>query len=209
MAEIKSTKRSPRFIDLTGKRLGQWTVIGEAVGHCHRKVYWNCVCECGTQAKVLSENLRTSLSRSCKHCSAKTHGMSDSPEYQSWRCMKARCYNQNYPGYNFWGGKGITVCKRWRDSFLAFLEDMGSKPSPKHSIHRIDGDSGYEKPNCRWATPLEQAQNTSRTMLLTLGTETRCLREWARRLSTSHSTLRGRLKRGWSIDRTLTEPVRT
>ena len=80
--------------------------------------------------------------------------------------MKVRCDNPNATGYANYGGRGIKVCDRWRTSFAAFLADMGPKPSPKHSIDRIDNDRGYERGNCRWATPKEQRRN-SRTFVMT------------------------------------------
>jgi len=85
--------------------------------------------------------------------------MTDSAEYHSWSGMKQRCKDKNKDGYKYYGGRGITVCGRWRDSFVNFLADMGRKPSPKHSIDRIDGDGNYEPGNCRWATPKEQFLN--------------------------------------------------
>jgi hypothetical protein len=81
-----------------------------------------------------------------------------SPEYVAWQRMKQRC-DPKYPRYDEWGGRGINVCDRWADSFTNFYEDMGNKPSPQHSLDRIKNDKGYNPPNCRWATPKEQAQN--------------------------------------------------
>lgn len=86
------------------------------------------------------------------------HGQTDSPTYRSWKAMIARCEYPKTRGYRYYGGRGITVCKRWRNSFLAFLEDMGERPEGT-SLDRIDSDSNYEPGNCRWATAVEQRAN--------------------------------------------------
>ena len=83
------------------------------------------------------------------------------PEYCAWNRMKDRCYNKNYQFYKYYGGRGITVCDRWRNSFSNFFADMGNKPSTRHSLDKVDNNGNYEPSNCRWATPLEQASNKS------------------------------------------------
>ena len=88
-----------------------------------------------------------------------THGMTKTLEYKSWQMMRQRCYNPNDSHYSDYGGRGIRVCWKWMDSFEAFFKDMGRRPSPKHSIDRIDNNSHYRPDNCRWATPLQQARN--------------------------------------------------
>jgi hypothetical protein len=125
----------------------------------------------------------------------------------AWTNMVARCTNPKRPDYRYYGGRGISVCDRWRNSFAAFVEDMGPKPADM-SIDRIDNSRGYEPGNCRWATRHEQMQNTRATRLLTKDGETHGLNEWARRLGMTHASLQGRLRRGWSVDRTLAQAKR-
>lgn len=138
----------------------------------------------------------------------KSHGLSTTPEYNSWVNLTQRCTNENYRNYHGYGGRGITVCDSWRQSFETFLADMGSKPSPKHSIDRIDNSKGYCKENCRWATQQQQCRNTRRNNLITFDGDTKCVSEWAEVTGLSRKNIERRLGLGWSVDRTLTTPVR-
>jgi hypothetical protein len=134
------------------------------------------------------------------------HGKWKTPEFGIWLRMLDRCRNPNRRAYHRYGGRGITVCDRWH-SFAAFLEDMGERPSSKHTLDRIDNEAGYSPENCRWATWKEQQQNRSNNHRLTFQGETLCLSEWAQRVGIKKTTLQERLYRGWSVERALEEPV--
>lgn len=120
--------------------------------------------------------------------------------------MKAACNNPNHHNYANYGGRGITMCERWK-SFENFLADMGERPSRQHTIDRIDNNGNYEPGNCRWATPRQQLTNKRNNVRLTFNGETMTLMEWSERYNLLFETLRGRLKRGWSVEDALTRPI--
>jgi len=130
------------------------------------------------------------------------------PEYRPWCAIKTRCLNPNDRSYPAYGGRGITICDRWQDSFENFLADMGPRPTVLHSIDRIDNDRGYEPGNCRWATSRDQARNTRRNRALTFNGETQCIRAWEEQLGFGRGVINARLKLNWSVERALTEPIR-
>jgi hypothetical protein len=137
------------------------------------------------------------------------HGGSYTPEYRAWVRMIQRCENSNGPEFPGYGGRGIRVCARWRDSFEAFREDMGPKPSAGHSLDRFPDQNGdYEPGNCRWATNKQQSRNTRSNRLLTFNGETHCLAEWAAVTGVNSMALRSRLRKGWAVERALTTPVK-
>ena len=132
----------------------------------------------------------------------------NSREYRAWRNMKTRCYNERYPKYRCYGGRGIKVCDRWLHSFENFYNDMGPAPS-KGTLERKDTNGDYTPENCRWALQKEQVRNMRTNHLLTFRGETMCLTAWAEKVGISSKTLISRLKLGWSLERALTEtPVR-
>lgn len=130
-------------------------------------------------------------------------GRKRSSTHYSWTNMVARCTNPNRQDFKHYGGRGITVCERWRNSFADFLADMGEKPAGT-SLDRIDNERGYEPGNCRWATRTEQMQNTRTNRQITFGGETLTLGAWARRIGINHESLRARLQ-NWPLERALTE----
>lgn len=204
MVTTDSTRLTGHVKDETGNVYGKLTVIGFAGIRSDHRAFWHCRCECGKLIETAGVSLRRGNSRSCGCTNATLGSRSGSPEHRIWAAMKSRCYNSKTPYYHNYGGRGITICQRWRESFLNFLADMGPKPFPEATIERVDNDAGYSKENCRWATRLEQGQNTRKAQMLTYNGETMCLSAWARRLGINLSTLACRLKRGWSIPKALT-----
>lgn len=134
-----------------------------------------------------------------------THGMSKTPEHKVWIAMRHRCNNPKNAHYRNYGGRGIRVCERW-DDFTKFISDLGPRPTPGHTLERIDNDGDYCPENVCWATRRTQTRNRRIKRLLTLNGETHPTWVWARRLGVPLSRLHSRLHRGWSERRTLTQP---
>lgn len=134
------------------------------------------------------------------------HNMSRTPEHRAWQQMKGRCTNPNRSRSDRYVGRGISVCQRWIHSFENFFADMGPRPSPKHSLDRINNDGNYTPENCKWSTQKEQQNNTSRNRLITFQGQTKSESEWARHIGIRHGTLLQRLRYGWSLEKALTTP---
>ncbi|HFK1476726.1 hypothetical protein OCF13_26385 [Bacillus tropicus] len=156
----------PEFIDLTGKKFGRLTVVERVENDKYKNVRFRCICDCGNHKVIYRNALATGRTVSCgcynKEATskrAKIHGNSKTPEYSAIISIIGRCENPKNPEYNNYGGRGISVCERWRSSPGLFVEDMGERPSPNHSIDRIDVNGNYEPSNCRWATLSEQGHN--------------------------------------------------
>lgn len=136
-----------------------------------------------------------------------THGSSGRPEYYIWNAMIQRCHNPNSRGFKDYGAKGIKVCKRWR-LFANFFVDMGTRPSPKHSIERVKNKKGYSPENCRWATRVEQHRNRSDNHRLRIDGETITIAEWSERTGIPASVISKRIHvLGWDGRRAVMTPL--
>lgn len=199
-----------RIKDMTGLRFGRLTVLG-FVSTIHRTATWLCRCDCGNETVVSGHHLRrksgNTESCGCGQGRKTSHGMIHTTEYQSWQGMRARCNNPTNAAFGNYGGRGITVCERWQNSFENFFADMGEKPSPDHSLDRQDNNLGYSPENCRWATAAQQNNNSRNNRYLFFNGENLTIAQWATKLNTGSDTLSARLSAGWSIERAVTEPI--
>lgn len=207
-------------VDLTGQKFHRWEVLEKVPKGSYPNTYWRCQCECGTVRDVYAGSLIGNKSLSCgcwkREVASrvhKKHGGSNArpchPLYPNWCAMKQRCSNPNNKRWHRYGGRGITVCDRWLNSFQAFLDDMGPRPSPDHTIERIDNDEDYCPSNCRWATPQEQARNRRTSRTLTFQGQTKTLVEWVEVTGLTRATIESRLDRmGWDVQAALTKPSR-
>lgn len=201
-----------KLIDLIGKKFCKLKVI-KLQKPKKNKTIWLCVCECGNLTEVISQNLRNGNTKSCgclhteKLVSVLTiHGLTKrrlnvSVEYNTWVSIKQRCYNKNNQSYKNYGGRGIKVCARWRNSYLNFLKDMGPRPSKFHSIDRNPNVNGDYKPsNCVWSTAKQQARCKRNNVWIIYKGRKKILRDWARELNTYPDYIQNSLKRGKTFD---------
>lgn len=180
---------------------------------------WMFKCDCGTIKSIEGKSVIESHTRSCgcllREVTAKmnkSHGGCSNgkrePEYNVYMCIIDRCENPNNSSYKHYGGKGITICKRWRDSYANFIEDMGTRPKQtkprQYSIERVNPDKGYYPSNCKWATYTEQANNRSNNTRITFEGENLTLAQWSRKTGIRYGLLLRRISDGNSVDRVLT-----
>lgn len=199
-----------------GKRFGRLLVLSITKAP---NAIANCVCDCGMSYSPTVNNLRLGLILSCgclRRDRAKTrftkHGhCSNGPsrEYRVWQMMKDRCHNPKNKDFRFYGARGIKVCGRWRNSFDAFISDVGPRPTPKHQIERLNNNKHYTPGNTAWKTKIEQANNTRGNRRIEYDGQTKTLSEWSRFTGLEAATIRTRIDRyGYSIPEALTTPVK-
>jgi hypothetical protein len=204
------------FVDLTGRTYGHLTVLFRATGRLGGGARWVCSCTCGERVTVRAFHLQSEGTTSCgcqrnasigrknsKHGESNTRTKRASLEYQTWAGMIGRCYDTGHASYFYYGAKHVSVVDRWRgpSGFQNFLEDMGRRPSPRHTLDRHPNRGGnYEPGNCRWATQREQQRNKSSNRRVVFRGEELCLAELAERHGVRQGTLHARLARGWSLE---------
>lgn len=201
--------------DLTGRKFGKLTAIGVVRPVFHAGAQWVCFCECGVLTIVASRSLisKSSPTRSCgclssglvrrKLSPTVKHGHcvgGQTPTYKIYAGILDRCCNPSSPLFPEYGGRGISICDRWRNNFSLFVNDMGERPSKRHSIDRINGLGNYEPGNCRWATYAEQNRNTSRNVMLTKDGQTKCVKDWCDELGINPNRVAYRLSKGLSAE---------
>lgn len=201
-----------RVLDLTGQRFGRLLV--KCLSHIDKQRHsnWSCLCDCGESKVVTRGNLKKGNVKSCGclfgEGNNRKHGhrtkAKTSKVYMTWGRMVKRCYNKNDSSYSRYGGRGISVCKRWL-IFENFLENMGEPPTKNHSIDRINNDGNYCKSNCRWATSKQQQRNTRNNLMITHNGQTFCLAEWSERTGIKKHSISQRLKQGWSMGKIINE----
>lgn len=194
--------------DITGRTFNKLTAIKFHHRDKDHKNYWVFRCSCGKEIITRKTAVTSGTIKSCgciRKVPNRTHGLSNDALYSIFQSMKQRCYNKKDRGYTNYGGRGIGVCESWLnkpESFYDWALTHGYKKGL--SIDRIDNNKGYCPENCRWTTMKTQQRNKRTTRLLTYKGETQCLKDWADYYKISGSTLRGRLKRGWSLNDALT-----
>lgn len=196
-------RKLDRWQDRTGNRYGRLVAIEpypKAI-----KPSWVCKCDCGTIKVIDTCSMANGGTASCGclrrelHLARKTtHGLSKSPEYHTWVDIWQRCTNPKRWDYDYYGGRGITVCKRW-SRFEPFLKDMGFRPSKLHTIDRKNNSLGYSPSNCRWATRLEQSSNQRSTKIIDFGGRSMCISAWARETGIRMETLAARIRKGYPL----------
>lgn len=209
----QNTTSMPRRVkDLTGQRFGRLFVISFSHTDKNDDAVWNCLCDCGNLYQGIARRLRSGNTRSCgclcidvRRALKTKHGLARHPLYDTYHAMLMRCYDLRHVAYKNYGGRGITVCDRWRESFANFLEDMGDKPEG-YTLDRIDNDCPYTPENCRWATREEQQSNRQGTRLVTYAGQTLTVAQWARVTGVPASAIYHRIDAGWPIERSLTQP---
>lgn len=195
-----------------GQHFGHWTIVRDTVPSKNRGRRVICRCDCGREFAREFRTLRLAQSGQCVLCRRREQRMAngrrhgDDPLYGVWLGMRGRCSRPTEKHYASYGGRGISVCERWTQSFAAFCEDMGPRP-PAHSLDRIDVNGDYEPANCRWADAKTQARNKRVDRRIAVGSEKLTHRELADRIGVTRSAIGVRVRAGWTPEEIATLPA--
>ena len=179
------------------------------------KGYWEYSCDCGIVVQKKRTYVLVGDTRSCGCLQREvivsanlSHGMRRTPLYSVWCHAKARCHTPTDSAYPSYGGRGIVMCERWRNSFVAFAKDMGDRPSPSHQLERKNNDGPYAPDNCMWATRAQQSNNRRNNTFLQFNGERHTIADWARITGVSQFTISQRLRTlGWDVTKALSTPT--
>lgn len=203
--------------DLTSKVFGRLTALRDSGERQNAKIMWLCLCECGVEKLVRSSHLLDGSIRSCGCLASEetsrrqtTHGLSKSPVYAVFRAMHQRCEDPTHDHYRNYGGRGIRVCRRWSgaDGFFNFIEDMGIPPRGL-SLERKDPNKNYTPENCCWVPIAKQARNKQYHARVEWEGKTWLLIELAEHVGLPYKEVHRRIRRGWTVARAISQPLRT
>jgi len=203
-------------INRVGITYGRLLVISEfGIMGSSGKIHWNCICSCGKACIIDGGALSSGNTKSCGcfsseilhkrnfvHGRAK-RGKANSGIYKCWLHIKERCYNKSSMDYKDYGGRGIVVCDRWRDIFENFLNDMGEKPSSKHSIERVNVNGNYCPENCKWGTEEEQSNNKRNSRFVECFGKRLTVSQWSKSLGIHVQTILWRINNGRTPEQAL------
>jgi hypothetical protein len=205
-----------KMIDWTGQKIGRLTVVSVDSKDIHGHYKWKCVCECGNEVIVFSDNLKKGHTQSCgcihSEVTSKiktTHGLrNSSPIYNVWCSMKQRCNDKNCKSYPNYGGRGISICERWND-FKNFSDDMFPTYKKSLTIDRINVNGNYEPNNCRWATQKTQMNNTRRNVFIEYNGEIDTVTNICNKYSINYTTIQSRVRNlGYSYEKAFSIPTK-
>lgn len=206
-------KPSSRRVDLSGKRFGRLTAVSFNGSNNAGVTLWNCICDCGNSVVVSYNNLMSGNTTSCG-CWHEKHGEAGTRLYKCWSDMKARCYYKSDFNYKNYGGRGISVCDTWRNSYLAFREWATSNGYDENlTLDRVDVNGDYTPENCRWATIKEQQSNKRSNVFIEYKGEKLTLKQIAEKYAKpngiSYKAFWYRFCYAkWDLERSLTQPVK-
>lgn len=202
----------PKIIDITGKKVGRWTVLNYVKQNKRHDSVWLCKCDCGNIKEVVGGSLRSGASKSCgclvvevSTKKATKHGLKKHPLYCIWKDMRKRCNNPNHQMYKHYGGRGIFVCERW-DDFKNFYDDMLNGYEKGLTLEREKVDGEYGPSNCVWATTAVQSRNKRNNIFITIDGIKLIAADWADKMGIPRPTVYDRLRNGWDPQAAILTP---